>query len=553
MLKPAFIASFLVIATYLYLKLRQKRFRQYASLPQLPPTLLFGHLKTMNEYIRRGEADCHPDVIFSNMHEALGRPPVMLVDLRPISRPMVIVANHEIAEQVSKASNLFPTSLPKTSLTHLEHLIGPSSIIASHGDEWKMLRKRFSPGFSPQHLGTLLLCILDKTLPFISHLDHFARTQEEFPLVPLLIDLTFDIIGSVIMDVDLEAQHLDLSNQGELVRLFSELLAAYSDDKSDYPWWLIPMTEMKRRRLGKRIDALLKAIIHRKFAEQRGKLAASEKSRSILALSLGDTECLSPELVNVTCDQLKTFLLAGHDTTSVTLAWVFYELSLNPSALATVRAELDSLLGTDASPEAIRTRLLSSDGAALIQKMTYISAVIKEALRLHPPAATARQSKQGAGFSVRTPEGQEYCLDGIIIYNCETIIHRDPSVYGDSANSFVPERWLNEVDELLEINAASRKTPASAWRPFERGPRNCIGQEFAIMEARVIIAYAARRYDFAKVGRGEVVRDKDGQPIKDPKGNFQFKSPLYNTRQVTQKPADGMRVKVKMARVEELV
>ncbi|KAJ8132862.1 hypothetical protein O1611_g762 [Lasiodiplodia mahajangana] len=548
MLKPALLASFIVIVTYLYLKLRYKRFSQYASFPQLPPTLLFGHLKTVDQYTRHEAADCHPDVIFSDMSEALGRPPLMLVDLRPISKPMVVIMNHEIAEQVSRASTLFPTSPPKVSFKHLEHLVGPTSILSSHGDEWKMLRKRFNPGFSPQHLGTLLPCILDRTLPFISHLDHFARTQDEFPLVSLIVDLTFDIIGSVIMDVDLEAQHLDPFNQGELVRLFSELLAAYSDDKADYPWWLIPRTELRRRRLGKRIDVLLRGIIHRKFAEQRGELATGEKSRSILALSLGDTESLSPKLVDVTCDQLKTFLLAGHDTTSVTLAWAFYELSLNPSALATVRAELDSLLGPDTSPEAVRARLLSSDGAAIVQKMTYVSAVIKETLRLHPTAATARQSEQGAGFSVRTPEGQEYCLDGMIIYNCETIIHRDPSVYGDSANSFVPERWLNELGGLPDINAASRgKTPVSAWRPFERGPRNCIGQEFAIMEARVIIAYAARRYDFIKIGLGEALCDGDGRPIMDAQGNFQVKAPLYNTRQVTAKPVDGMRVKVKMA------
>ncbi|KAJ2990196.1 hypothetical protein NUW58_g3073 [Xylaria curta] len=535
---PVLLAFLFVLATYFYVKLNHKRFSQYASLPQLPPTLLWGHLKTMNEYIQRGEPDRHPDMNFSDMHNALGRPPLMFIDLRPVSHPIVVIANHEIAEQVSKASSLFPTSLPKGSLKQFEHLIGLASILGSHGDEWKTLRKRFGPGFAPQHLGTLLPCILDKTLPFISHLDRFAHTQEEFPLVPLAVNLTFDIIGSIIMDVELDAQHMDSSNQGELVRLFSELLTTYNDDKADYPWWSTPMTSIKRRRLGKRINMLIKAIIHRKFDEQRKELATSDKSRSVLALSLGDTKALSQELVDETCDQLKTFLLAGHDTTGVTLAWVFYELSLRPSALAAVRAELDSLLGTDSSPEAVRDRLLEPDGAALVQKMTYISAVIKETLRLHPPAATARLTEHGTGFSVRTPEGQEYCLDGVTIYNCEAIIHRDPSVYGDSANSFVPERWLAE---------GARGIPASAWRPFERGPRNCIGQEFANIEVRVIIAYAARRYDFTKVGLGEVTRDGDGQPMKDPDGNYEFKSPLYNTRQVTSKPVDGMRVKVKMA------
>ncbi|KAI1312023.1 cytochrome P450 [Xylaria venustula] len=539
MLRPIFLASLLALATYLYLKLRHKRFNQYASLPQLQSSLLWGHLKTVNDYARHGEADRHPDMALADMHQALGRPPLMFVDLRPLNHPILVVTNHEIAEQVSKASTLFPTSVPKSSFKYLEHLIGPTSILSWEGDDWKKLRKRFNPGFAPQHLNTLLPCILDKTLPFISHLDRFAHTQEEFPLVPFIVNLTVDIIGSVAMDVDLEAQQLDSSNQGELVRVYSELLTTYNDDKADFPWWFAPITEIKRRQLGKQIDALIKDIIHRKFAERREDLSSSDQSRSILALSLGDTESLTPELVDVTCDQLKTFFFAGHDTTSVTLAWVFYELSLNPSTLAAVRAELDSLLGTDASPEAIHARLLSPDGAALVQQMTYVSAVIKETLRLHPPAATGRFAKSGTGFTVRTSEGQEYCLDGMILYNCPAIIHRDQSVYGDSVDRFVPERWLGESE--------GGGIPATAWRPFERGPRNCIGQEFALIEARVIIAYAARRYDFTKVGLGEVSRDGGGRLMKDANGDYQIKSPLYSTRQVTAKPVDGMKVKVKLA------
>ncbi|KAI1799656.1 cytochrome P450 [Daldinia bambusicola] len=145
--------------------------------------------------------------------------------------------------------------------------------------------------------------------------------------------------------------------------------------------------------------------------------------------------------------------------------------------------------------------------------MSYIAAVIEETLRLHPPAATARTTTHSIGFTVRTPEGQEHSLDGTIIYNCETLIHRDPDVYGDTANSFVPE---------------------SAWRPFERGPRNCIGQEFANIELRIFIAVVARRYDFFKV-----VAIKDGW--------LEVKSELFNTRQITIKPVDGMRMKVRIA------
>ena len=463
----------------------------------------------------------------------------MLVDLRPVNSPVVLVTSHEIAEQISKPSKLFPTSVPKADLRYLEHLLGSTSVLASHGDEWKALRKKFNPGFAPQHLITMLPCILGKTSKFVEHLDAFARTGSEFSLVPLIVNLTFDIIGDIVMDVDLGAQFLDPSRQGELVRLFSELLDAYADGKAGYPWWLVPRAEIKRRRLGKRIDVLLKAIIRQKHFEQhrKGKFIGNNKTRSILSLSLKDTDVLSSDLVDVTSDQLKTFLLAGHDTTSVMLAWVFYELSRTPHALDAVRKELDSLLGTETDPEAVYARLRSVDGRDIVQGMSYVSAVLKEALRLHPPAATARTPEPGTGFTVRTATGQEYCLDGTAIYNCNSIIHRDPSVYGESADSFVPERWLGgaedglsekpSVDEADEV-PDSRKIPAGAWRPFERGPRACIGQEFATIEARVIIAMVARRYDFTKVGLGEIIRDKEDQPMLDDYGQYKVKSRLYN-------------------------
>ncbi|KAI2467419.1 cytochrome P450 [Annulohypoxylon bovei var. microspora] len=536
MLKPILFAAVALLATYLYRKLSYKRFQQHGKLPQMPPSLLFGHLKTLDSLIKRGEADRHPDVMFSEMHEALGRPPLMFVDLRPVNRPMVLVSSHEIAEQVSRPSKIFPTSLPKTDLSYLLHLTGPTSILLSHGDKWKALRKRYNPAFAPQHLMTLLPCILEKTSSFIQHLDALASTGEEFSLVSLAINLTFDIIGAVVMDVDLEAQPLDASRQGELVRLYVELYQEYWDDKADMPWWLIPNVEKKRRRLGKRINVLLKDIIYRKHAEQQAKGAEDNQSRSILSLSLQDTETLSPELVDETSDQIKTFLLAGHDTTSITLSWVFYWLSRTPHALAAVRSELDNLLGPKSDPESVHARLLSPDGPDLVHRMTYISAVLKETLRLHPPAATARYSKHGTGFTVRTPEGEDYCLDGMIIYNCEGLIQRDPAIYGDSAEYFVPERWLSDVD-----------IPASAWRPFERGPRNCIGQEFAMIEIRVIIAAIARRFDFTKIGLGELALDVKNQPMLDDNGIYKIKSLLYSTRQVNAKPVDGMKMKVKLA------
>ncbi|KAI0139378.1 cytochrome P450 [Hypoxylon sp. NC0597] len=91
----------------------------------------------------------------------------------------------------------------------------------------------------------------------------------------------------------------------------------------------------------------------------------------------------------------------------------------------------------------------------------------------------------GTGFTVRPSTGEEYCLDGVIMYSCQSVIQRDPAVYGDTADEWMPERWLGE---------AAQSIPPRAWRPFERGPQNCIGLELANLELRIIIATVTRKY-----------------------------------------------------------
>lgn len=109
-------------------------------------------------------------------------------------------------------------------------------------------------------------------------------------------------------------------------------------------------------------------------------------------------------------------------------------------------------------------------------------------------------------------------------------------MYGATANDFVPERWTGDADTTSATNVdaettageAVGKIPPSAWRPFERGPRNCIGQELANLEAKTILACMVRRYDFVKVGVGAVVRDEKGEPVVDGKGKYVTESELLS-------------------------
>lgn len=287
-----------------------------------------------------------------------------------------------------------------------------------------------------------------------------------------------------------------------------------------------PIRALRRRQLGNRISQRLRVIVRRKYEEVKaiGADRNSPLSRTVLGLSLKDTDSLTPGVMEETIDQLKTFLFAGHDTTSTLINWTLYELHRTPRALEAIRDELRSIFGKGAANPAVVEEKLLSSGGSVIHQMVYISAVIKEVLRLHPPAGSVREPTPGAGFLVTSPDG-EVSVDGTRPYLCATIIHRDPSVYGSTVEEFIPERWLEESATKYGPSGI----PATAWRPFERGPRSCIGMELANIEARVIVAIVSSRYDFTKEGLGALVL-VDGKPVLNDKGQYEVQSELFPVR-----------------------
>ncbi|KAI9154939.1 putative alpha-L-fucosidase [Paramyrothecium foliicola] len=344
-------------------------------------------------------------------------------------------------------------------------------------EEWKVIRKHYNPGFAPAHLLQLMSCILEKANQFFQHLDHYSRSGESFSLTKLTTNLTFDIIGAVIMDVNLGAQVTDPSQQGKLIRPFKELVQKVVIHKQ------------------------LREIVTQKHIELK-EAKTSQTSRTVLALSLQDIKSLKDDVLDETCDQLKTLLFAGHDTTSVLLDWTYYELSRTPHARREVDAELSRLFGPDTDPMVISRRLLSTEAGDLIHRM---------------PLYT--------GLFATTPEGR-FCLDGNYLYINHTIIRRDPAIYGSTANDFVPELWISDTNS--GENAESFVGDSTSFPP----------------EARIIIAMTVRHYDFTKIGRGEMLRD-EGCPILNSKKQYEVKSELYSTFQITAKPADGMIMKVR--------
>lgn len=411
-----------------------------------------------------------------------------------------------------------------------------------------MQRRRLNPGFAPQHLLTTLPIILDKTRYFLGHLDRLAGTGETFSLDELCTNLTFDIIGAVTMGQDLGAQIPGAPS--ELLTLFMGIATLYKGSSepripgADWP------KELKRRRLARKLEIIIKDMVRAEHTRVTSPSSSSSSaaaaaagsngsstsisttssnSRSVLALSLQDTAELTPELLQQTSDNLRVFLFAGHDTTSILMQWALYELTRSPAARGALTAELDALFGAEGDAEA---RLRAPGGAELLAHMPYTTAVIRETLRLHPPAASVRMTAPGTGFRLNLPAAsgagkdvggggdskQVVCPDGCIMYLNAFLIQRDRAVWGENADEFVPERWLGDTSWM----------PAGAWRPFERGPRSCIGLELANIEAKVILALVVRRYDFEKVGIGALALDGEGRPVLDEKGYYKTESDLFN-------------------------
>lgn len=181
-------------------------------------------------------------------------------------------------------------------------------------------------------------------------------------------------------------------------------------------------------------------------------------------------------------DQIKIFIFAGHDTTSSTISYAYHLLAANPEKLAKLRAEHDAVFGKDTS----KTAQIIRDKPHLLNEIPYTLAVVKESLRLYSPASTTRAGEPG--FFVHDPKtGIKYPTEGVMTWSLHTGVHLSQDLWGGNVHDFEPERFMPQ-------NAAS--IPKHSFRPFELGPRNCIGQELAMIEARLALVLVVRDFVF---------------------------------------------------------
>ncbi|MDQ3745356.1 MAG: cytochrome P450, partial [Acidobacteriota bacterium] len=193
-------------------------------------------------------------------------------------------------------------------------------------------------------------------------------------------------------------------------------------------------------------------------------------------------------------DEVMTLFLAGHETTALALTWAWYLLARNPEAEEKLHAELGEVLGGRAP------------SVEDLPRLRYCEWVVKETLRLYPPAyAVGREAVRDCEVGgYRIPEGMQ-------VFAFQWAVQRDARWY-EEPEAFRPERWREEVAARL---------PKFAYFPFGGGPRQCIGNSFAMMEAVLILAAIARRFRLRLVPGYTVellpamsLRPKDGVRVK---------------------------------------
>ncbi len=229
-----------------------------------------------------------------------------------------------------------------------------------------------------------------------------------------------------------------------------------------------PNTLRYRRAIGE-LDLIVYGIIAQRRDRSAGSAAARDTARDdllarLLAAQDEDGSRMSDQQLR---DECITLLLAGHETTAVTLAWTAYLLGKHPAVQERLQAEVDAALGGRAPT------------AEDVARLPYTESVLRESLRLYPPAwvmpRLVVEDCEIHGYQIRKG-------DSVVV--SQWIAHRDPRHFPEPER-FLPERWTVSF---------ARNLPRFAYFPFGGGPRLCIGNNFALLETALVLASLAQTF-----------------------------------------------------------
>jgi cytochrome P450 len=331
----------------------------------------------------------------------------------------------------------------------LRPLLG-KGILLSEGEDWRHQRRILAPAFGPRTIPPLAHHIARATGALI---DELARRGGPVDLLAEMQFLALEIAGRSMFSIAMD-------RHGPKLR---ELIAGYTEHlgRPSLLDFLLPLPIPSPRDLGRRrFRRHWMALIRQVIADRRSRGTEGDTADllDLLSVEEGDQDRLA--------DQVATLITAGHETTAVAMFWAFYLIATVPGTEERIAAEAGPLdLGPDGAAEAL-------------PRLVYTRAVVQEALRLYPPAFTlvrqARRADTAGGIAIPA---------GAIVMIAPWVLHRHRRLW-DRPEQFDPARFL----------PGAPAPERCAYLPFGVGPRVCIGAQFALTEATLVVAGMIRAF-----------------------------------------------------------
>ncbi len=331
-------------------------------------------------------------------------------------------------------------------------------LLLSEGESWKLQRRTIAPALAPRVLPTLSPHIATATAEALAILD--AQAGAPVDLLAALQNLALDIAGRTMFSLEMRA------HGAAMRRMLAEFAVDYARPNLFdmlFPVSVPTLRDLGRRRFQARWMGLIEAVM-------RDRLAApppvAPRDLFDLLRAARDPETGAAFSQAELRDQVATMILAGHETTAVTLFWSLV-------LLAQAQDEQDAL-----AREVAGIDLSAANAHAALARIPRTRAVVNEALRLFPPAFTI----------VREALGPDRVLDipirrGDIIMVAPWVLHRHQTLWRDP-DVFDPARFL----------PGAPPPPRFAYLPFGAGPRICVGAQFALTEAAIALAALVQRF-----------------------------------------------------------
>jgi len=368
------------------------------------------------------------------------------------------IANPESIRHVMQMNNQNYTKGERIKIT--SPLIG-NGLFASEGDFWRRQRRMMQPAFHRKQITLLAGEMVTTIQEMLENWEQYADSGTSLNMQHEMMGLTMEVVTRTLFTSSLQPE--EVAELGEQITFLLDVITERGQA-------IFPIGEKIPTAKNRRFDegvATIDKIIYRLIHDRR---QAKDNGNDLLSMMIEARDEETGEAMDdkQLRDELVTMFLAGHETTAIALSWSIALLSLHPTVRRQLQQEIDTVLAGHVP------------NAADFNNLPYTNAVVSEAMRLYPPLPiTIRQALEDDvldSYQIKAGSGVF-----INIYGA----HHNPDVW-DNPEGFDPERFL--PDRIGDV-------PRFAYLPFGGGPRQCIGNNFALMEAVLALSMITQRFE----------------------------------------------------------